>query len=127
MSKKRYLPPHLVLLDPMFFLFSFLPFFLFSCLFCGVLANVDLIFLWPAMSALTLCNLFILLQVWLIHILIDEQLPNASPLTGRLLCGRTVALSNMIGNKILDLNNLLLLLESERSWSSLTLNKYVHL
>ena len=36
----------------------FFPFFLFSfssCLFFGVLANVDLIFLWPAMSALTLC------------------------------------------------------------------------
>ena len=33
----------------------------------------------------------------------------------------------MIGNQILGLSNLLLLLESERSWSSLTLNKYVHL
>ena len=65
-------------------------------------------------------------QVWLIHILVDEQLLNA-PAHGTTICGRTVALSNMIGNKILDLNNLLLLLESERSWSSLTLNKSVHL
>ena len=65
-------------------------------------------------------------QIWLIHILTDEQLPNA-PARGTTICGRTVAFSKMIGNKILGLSNLLLLLESERSWSSLTLNKFVHL
>ena len=44
--EKASLLPHLVLLEPMFFRFSFLPFSLFfsSCLFFGVLTNVDLFF-----------------------------------------------------------------------------------
>ena len=65
-------------------------------------------------------------QVWLIHIIVNEQLLTA-PVLGTTICGRTVALSNMIGNEILDLKNHLLPLKSEKSWSSLTLNKSARL
>ena len=97
-----------------FFLLFFVSFFEVSLL-------VSLSFAWDECSYLVSVHPQ---QVWLIHIIVNEQLLNA-PALGTTICGKTVVLINMTGNEILDLKNLLLLLKSERSWSSLTLNKSV--
>ena len=94
---------------------------LFSMSFFEVSLLVSLSFAWDECSYLVSVHPQ---QVWLIHIIVNEQLLNA-PALGTTICGKTVVLINMTGNEILDLKNLLLLLKSERSWSSLTLNKSV--